>query len=119
MLKLRRSNTVGRQVKVRLPTENPNTFVEGTLTAQVRIKTKDELKQFADEELSDAEYVRELVASVEGLGDEDGNAITGDKAIDEVVSGPWSNYLTAAILQDYFEQFGEARVKNSKPSRRR
>ena len=54
-----------------------------------------------------------------GPTDADGNPISGDAALTELKSGPWSSFLQSAVLQAYFEQFGEARVKNSKPSRGR
>ncbi len=119
MLKLSKVITFSRQVKVRLPTDNPAVFNEGTITVGYRVKSKDEIKDLAARELSDQEYFDECVVSVDGLGDSDGNAISGDAALTETRSGNWSTYLLQAIISDYFEQYGEARVKNSKPSRGR
>ncbi|MCR6661825.1 MAG: hypothetical protein NVV60_01425 [Luteimonas sp.] len=119
MLKLKKTNTVARKVKVRLPTENPNSFNEGEILVRFKISTKDEIAERADRELSDREYIGEIVDSVEGLGDEDGNPIAGDAAMHEVYAGVWSAYLQSAIFQEYHEQYGVARVKNSKTSRGR
>lgn len=119
MLRLTKNNTIALAVKLRLPTDNPGTFNEGTITAQVVILSKDALRDLADADTTDAQYIDQLVKSVDGLGDADGNPISGDAALTELKSGPWSSFLQSAVLQAYFEQFGEARVKNSKPSRGR
>ncbi|KAF1692764.1 hypothetical protein CSC62_14110 [Pseudoxanthomonas jiangsuensis] len=112
-------DTITRPVTLRLPTQTAGKFQEGTINVQARIKTKDELTELADRGLTDLEYIDSLVVSVDGLGDANGNAITGEAALHEVKHGRWSTYLTTAIIQDYFEQFGDARAKNSKPSRGR
>ncbi|EMT5435850.1 hypothetical protein WMR10_001399 [Stenotrophomonas maltophilia] len=119
MLKLKKTATVSRPVKLRLPTDNPDTFNEGTITVGVKILTKEQLKDLADAEIHDTEYLRQILVSVSGLGDENGNPIEGDEALAEVYTGPWSTYLQNAILQDYWEHYGDVRVKNSKPSRGR
>ncbi|WP_296280550.1 hypothetical protein [Pseudoxanthomonas sp.] len=119
MLKLKKTAEVTRSVKVRLPTENPNAFNEGTITYKAKIKTKDELADLSERGYTDQEYVDELLTEVGGLGNEEGQPITGDDALREVKTGVWSVYLIGAILQDYFEQYGDARVKNSRPSRGR
>jgi len=119
MLKLTKTATVARPVKLRLPTDNPATFNEGTIPVGVKLLTKEQLKDLADAELHDTEYLRQILVSVSGLGDEDGHPIEGEAALAQVNTGPWSTYLQNAILQDYWEQYGEVRVKNSKPSRGR
>ncbi|WP_411832327.1 hypothetical protein [Pseudoxanthomonas mexicana] len=119
MLKLTKTALFALTAKLRLPTETPGTFNEGAITAKVKVKTKEQLLDMSEQGFTDIEYINELVDSVEGLGDENGQPITGDAAMHEVRSGAWSPFLQAAILAAYFEQFGEARVKNSKPSRGR
>jgi len=119
MLKLQKVSSVAMSVKLRLPTDNPNSFNEGTIACKVKILSKETLADLGDKGLTDAEYIDTLLLSVEGLGDEDGGAITGDAALAEVKTGAWSTFLQAAILAAYFEQFGDARVKNSKTSRGR
>lgn len=119
MLKLRKTNTITFPVKLRIPTDNPNSFNEGSITVQAKVKSKEELTEYAEKGLNDAEYLEEILVKVEGLGDEDDNPITGEAALAEVKTGLWSSFLTPAILQEYFERMGESRVKNSKPSRGR
>ncbi len=119
MLKLKKIDTIARQIKVRLPTDNPAVFNEGTLDVRFKIASKDEVVANAEKEQTDLEFFDQVVVSVDGLGDENGNAITGDAALKECKSGPWSVYLVNAILQDYWEQYGDARAKNSKTSRGR
>lgn len=119
MLKLSKTNLVALPVKLRLPTENPNTFNEGTITCKVVVLPKDRLAELSDASTPDAEYISEFLKSVEGLGDDEGKALVDDAALEAVRTGPWSTFLQAAILAAYFEQFGDARVKNSKTSRGR
>lgn len=119
MLRLIKSNTVSMPCKLRLPTENPAVFNEGSINCKVKILSKDEIRALGEAEPTDAEYIERLLVSVEGLGDEDGNPISGEAALAEVRTGQWSTFLQSAIIQAYFEQYGDARVKNSKPSRGR
>lgn len=117
MLKLTRTNVVALPVKLRLPTETAGKFLEGSITVRVKVLTKEEIAALSEKGTTDAEYIDQLVTSVEGLGDAEDNPLTGDAALAEVKSGLWSAFLQSAIIQAYFDQFGEARVKNSKPSR--
>ncbi len=119
MLKLSKATTFAHQVKVRLPTDKPDVFNEGTITVNYNIKSKDEFVELGDKGLSDQEYFDAAVNSVDGLGDSEGNPISGAEALAETKSGKWSTFLLSAIISDYFEQYGEARVKNSRPSRGR
>ncbi|KHS06603.1 hypothetical protein GGR74_002429 [Xanthomonas arboricola] len=119
MLRLTKSETVAMPVKLRLPTDNPNSFNEGTITCKVKVLPKDRVRELSDKETTDAEYLDLVLVDVDGLGDENGNAIKGDAALNEVRTGGWSTFLQNAIIQAYFEQYGDARVKNSKPSRGR
>lgn len=119
MLKLRKTNLITLPVKLKLPTDNPNSFNEGTITVQMLVKSKDELAEYRESDMLDADYIDVLLKKVEGLGDEDGAPINDEAAINEVKKGQWSGFLQPAILQTYFEALGESRVKNSKPSRAR
>lgn len=119
MLRLTKTETVALPVKLRLPTDNPNTFNEGTITCKVKILPKERMRDLTEQETTDAEYLEQILVDVEGLGDEAGNAISGIAALTEVRTGTWSTFLQAGILAAYFEQFGDARVKNSKTSRGR
>lgn len=119
MLRLTKTDTVALPVKLRLPTDNAATFNEGTVTCKVKILSKDRMRELSEKETTDAEYLDLFLVDVDGLGDEDGKPIAGEAALTEVRTGQWSTFLQAGILQAYFEQYGDARVKNSKPSRGR
>ncbi|WP_313036460.1 hypothetical protein [Stenotrophomonas acidaminiphila] len=119
MLLLTKTNVVSRAIKLRLPTERPNVFNEGDITVKVTLLPKDELRALLDADQGDAEFLRRILVSLDGLGDEAGTPISGDAALAEVYSGQWSAYLQNAIIQDYLEQYGDARAKNSKTSRGR
>ncbi|WP_295937046.1 hypothetical protein [uncultured Xanthomonas sp.] len=119
MLRLTKTDTVALPVKLRLPTDNPNAFNEGTITCKVKILAKDRISELTQQETSDVDYLRLILVGVDGLGNEDAVAISGEAALAEVYEGAWSTFLQAGILGAYFEQYGDARVKNSKPSRGR
>ncbi|MEF2154650.1 phage tail assembly chaperone [Luteimonas sp. FXH3W] len=115
MLKLKKTETFKMPVEIQLPDG-----ARGTLTFNVKYKSKADLKRMGDEEFTDEQYIAEiLVGAPEGLGDENGNAITGDEALREFNDGVYSAFLQNAFLQEFFARFGEARVKNSKSSRLR
>ncbi|MGH8039287.1 MAG: hypothetical protein ACREPD_16230 [Stenotrophomonas sp.] len=119
MLRLSKTDSVLLPVTLRIPTDKPGAFNEGSIDVLVKVLSKERLKEMSEQEVSDADHIKEFVKSVTGLGDADGNPITGEEALNEVLNGTWSNFLQTAILQAYFGQFGEARVKNSKTSRGR
>ncbi len=81
--------------------------------------SKDRISELTQQDTSDGDYLRLILVSVDGLGNEDGSPINGEPALAEVYDGAWSTFLQAGILGAYFEQYGDARVKNSKPSRGR
>lgn len=105
------------KVELAIPPENPK--MKGFLNVDFFVKTKDEVKELGEEGLDDSEYFSRLVSSVRGLGGADGEALTGQAALDEVQQGKYSMWMVPAIIQAYFEQYGEARRKNSKGSSRR
>lgn len=119
MLRLSKSDTVAMQVRLSIPTDKPTVFNEGTIDCQVKILSKQRLKELQEQETGDAEYLKEILQSVTGLGDADGNPLVGEEALANVYEGTWSTFLQPAIVQSYFAQFVEARVKNSKPLRGR
>lgn len=119
MLRLARTNTVHLPVELRIPTDQPNVFATGTIQCQVKILAREEIKAIQDNPVEDEEYLRKILVSVAGLGDADGKAIEGDAALEEVFNGSFFAFLQPAIIGAYFDQFGRAHVKNSKPSRGR
>ena len=91
---------------------------KGTFKGNAILRTKPENKALLDridkgEFADDEAIVRELYQSFEGLPCESG------QEFDFVLKGEASAYLTPAVIQAYYEQYGEGRVKNSKPSRGR
>lgn len=119
MLRLSKTDSVHMPVTLRIPTDKAGVFSEGTIDCHVKILPKERLKELQAEDTADLEYIKEILRSVSGLGDAEGNAITGEDALAQVYQGTWSTFLQPAIVQAYFAQFVEARVKNSKPSRGR
>lgn len=92
--------------------------VKGQFIANAKIKSKPENKAILDridsgELADDADLIRELFEGFEGL------PVEADKAFDYVLNGPISAYLVPALIQAYYEQYGQARVGNSKQRSRR
>lgn len=117
MLKLTKVDSVVRPVAVRLPTEQENVFNEGTIRVRFKIKSKDEVVELS--KLADREFIANVVTEVIGLGNDQGEALTGQAALAEVQDGLYSAYLQQAIVAEYWDHFGDARAKNSRTSRGR
>lgn len=108
-------DTFKRQVAFAIPPEDPK--VEGYLTIEFRALSKRQVQELLDRELDDVEMFGELVHAVHGLGGPNGETLTGQAALDEVTQGQLSMWLVPGIVQDYFEQYGQARRGNSKRRR--
>lgn len=100
--------------------------VRGHFIGHARVRSKADNKallerysDFQGEGDPDEGFVRDLYDSFIGLGDENGQELTGEAAFDAVLKGPLSAYLTPAVVQAYFEQYGEARTGNSGKRRSR
>jgi hypothetical protein len=110
-LQLKEATTFELSIKIDCP------VASGSFTADAKVRTKPEFKALLDrvqaDELTDEQVVRELVTGFKGLPCEAG------KEFEFVLTGPASAYLIPAVIQAYFEQFGEARTGNSKRSRGR
>lgn len=105
------------KVDLVIPPENP--VMKGYITVYYRPKTKSEVKALVDEQREDIDYFTDLVTEVQGLQSAEGVVLEGDAAIEECKTGKLSMWLMAAIIQAYFEQYGEARRKNFNRSQRR
>jgi hypothetical protein len=114
---LKEVTTFTLKVELAIPPENPR--MKGFLSVEYFVMSKDDVKQLGEEGLEDAEYFAKLVSAVHGLAGVDGQPLIGIAALDEVRAGKYSMWLVPAIIQAYFEQYGEARRKNSKGSSRR
>jgi len=119
MLKLSKTSAITLPVSVRLPTDDVGKHNEGTLNVRFHLLPREEVAALVQQEISDRQCIERIVIAVDGLGDEKGQPLSGADALAAVLDGPWSGYLQMAIIGDYFEHFGQARVKNLRPSRGR
>ncbi|AZF88132.1 tail assembly chaperone [Microcystis phage Me-ZS1] len=89
----------------------------GTFVGVAKIKSKPENKalfeRISNEGMEDEEVLREIYETFKGLPCDPG------KEFDYLLNGPISAYLVPAALQAYLEQYNQARVGNSRPSRAR
>ncbi len=122
-LKLAIVATAPIRIGISIPPENPT--IKGHFIGHAKLRSKVEnkelLEKFGDwegEGDADAALVRELYEGFEGLGDDTGE-LKGEAAFTAVLTGPLSSYLTPAVVQAYFEQYGEARRGNSGKRRSR
>lgn len=114
---MKEMNTFPLRVDLVIPPENP--IMRGYITVDAVVKSKEEFKVLAEADMDDVEYFAQIVQAVHGLGDANGNPIEGEAAMREVQTGRLSMYYIPAIVSAYFEQYGEARQKNSRKSSRR
>lgn len=109
-------DTFQMKVHIAIPAENP--LIEGFITVDYAVLSPDERDDLNKQKLSDEEYFKRLVKGIHGLGSPDtGEALAGEAAIQEVLKGKYALYLRTAILERYWEQYGEALQGNS-PKRR-
>ncbi len=144
MLKLVPTNTFAATVSVRLPTDNPNVDCEGDFVARFKYlkaaafqavqRDMADLVQtlmrassvVADEDtvapsFADLTYYRrkllsDVLVSVEGIADENGEPYPAAKQI-EIVND--SVALLNAVSEAFFASYQKAPTKNSKTSRKR
>ena len=108
--------TFTRKIDIAIPPEKP--VITGFIEVDYFIKSKPEVKELSDLNLTDEEYLPRIASNIRGLGGEKPeDAITGDAAFVEVLTGKYSMYLVPAIVTDYFEQYGQARRGNSRTRR--
>jgi len=119
MLKLSKTNTITLPVSIRLPTDDAGKSNEGTIKVRCNLLPQQDVAEMVDASISDSEVIDRILVEVIGLGDADGQPISGADALDVVLTSPWSRHLQMAIVGEYFDHFGQARVKNSRPSRGR
>lgn len=120
-LTTKKIDTAPLKIAVAIPPENPQ--IKGYFVGRAKIRSKAENKALFERidsgELSDDEaLVRELYEGFDGLANEQGPCV-GEAAFQELLTGHLSAYLVPAVIQAYYEQYGEARQGNSKRSRGR
>ena len=91
----------------------------GKLTFDCKVKTKPQITELQDKGLSDAEYFNEIVTGVHGAPGPDGEELTGQAAMDWVLTGDASMWVLPGFIAEYFEQYGDARRKNGRKLPRR
>lgn len=109
--------TTKMDVQLAIPPEDP--IMRGTLRIEVRILSKNEITEAQEDGVKDLEFYDRIVVGIEGLGSPDGQLLGPQEAIKEARNGELSMYFVPAIILSYYEQFGEARRKNSQTSRKR
>ncbi len=115
-------DTANIKITVAVPPENPQ--VKGYFTGKAIIRTKqannDLFDRIEESTVEDDEaFVRELYTGFTGLGNANGPVVGDEESFQEVLTGPLSAYLVPAVIQAYYEQYGEARKGNFQKSRRR
>lgn len=117
-------HTAPLKITIAIPPENPT--IRGYFTGHAKVRSKAEntallerYQDWSEDGDSDESLVRELYDGFSGLGDENGQELSGEAAFDAVLSGPLSAYLVPAVVQAYFAQYGEARQGNSARRRSR
>lgn len=111
--------TVAIKIQVAVPPEKPE--VQGFFIGNAIIRTRPEQQALLDrvdngEFETEEQILREMYTGFEGLGTEANGdqALTGENAWSELLTGPLSGYLPTAAIQAYYAQYADARRKNSK-----
>jgi hypothetical protein len=94
--------------------------LQGFISVDFAVMSPPEFKEFTAEDLTADEQLRRVVRAVRGMPSDDGQrALEGDEAIEACVNGRFAMWIKLAIVEFFFSQYGEARVKNSPRSRGR
>lgn len=94
--------------------------LQGYINIDFLLMSPQEFEDFAKEDLSAKEQLQRVVQSVHGMPSDDGQReLEGQEAIDAVLGGRYALWIKPAIVEFFFTQYGEARVKNSPRSRGR
>lgn len=111
--------TAAIKIQVAIPPEKPT--IQGFITGHAIIRTRPEQQALLDkvdagDYETEEQVLREMYTGFDGLGNEakGDEALTGDEAWTELLTGPLSGYLPTAAIQAYYAQYGDARRKNSK-----
>lgn len=114
-------------VKIEIDLDTNAGRIKGHFTGHARIRSKPQLKEFADRlqkladdgaDDADGVILREMFTGFDGLANEDG-PLTGDAAFEEVLNGPLSVPLTRLAMDAYWAQLNGAREGNARPLRAR
>jgi hypothetical protein len=109
-------STFRRKIDLVIPPENPE--LRGHIHVDFKIMTKPQIKDLAEQGLTDEEYLPKIAEAIHGLGHpETDEPLVGEAAFKEALEGQFSMYIPNAIVEDYFAQYGQARKGNSRPRR--
>lgn len=99
--------------------------IQGSITGHAIVRSKPEIRNFFERveagefKDNDKAMLQELYKGFDGLENEEGVYCEGDMAFDEILTGKFSSYLTPAVIQAYYDHYGEARQGNFKGPRAR
>lgn len=136
---LKAVTTLPLRVDIAIPPERPE--IEGFLTCKQIVRSRPEMER-VQQMLADGDFENDadllqnapapvdangvaigpkgLYSEINGLTDSTGRELKSyDEAINEVVNGPFSVYLVAALVRKYFGSMAEAPGKISRRSRGR
>lgn len=120
-LKITTISTEPMKIHLAIPPEKP--IIKGYITAHAKLRSKAEMKQFG-EDIQDNVYdddiavLKEMYTGIDGLGTDTDN-ISGDAVWDFLLNDKVGSYIVPALIQAYFDQYNDARQKNSARSRSR
>lgn len=97
MFKLKKDSTFKHNVEVSFPSENGTGFTKGSFIAT--FKALDEDKIAALDDASDGRLLTAVLMGVEGVADEDGNALpSNEDTVQAVINNP---FASAALVREY------------------
>jgi hypothetical protein len=110
--------TAALTINIAIPPEKPT--IQGCFIGHAIIRSKPEQQKLLDrvdnnEFETEEQVLREMFTGFDGIGREGSDqALEGEEAWTELLTGPLSAFLMSAAMQAYFATYGDARRKNSK-----
>lgn len=122
-LNLKKKATVEIRIEIAIPPENPE--IKGHLMCDAIIRGTKQMAEL-QERIDNGELVTQedllvrgpLYTNIRGLGNDDGECDTYDKALKEVTEGIYSSYLVPALVQGYFKHYNKDPVAKNLPRSR-
>lgn len=114
-------------IKINIDLDTDAGPIKGFFTGHASIRSKAELKAFAErlaklaedgDSDADSTILHEMYEKFDGLENASG-ALTGEAAFSEILSGPLSVHLTRAATEAYWSHLAGAREGNARPARAR
>lgn len=111
-LNLKRADTFTAKVAF-----NVQNVMDGYLNVTYPVMSPTQFDEFLKEELTPDEQFDRVVLAVDGMPDADtGEVLEGQAAVTAARNGKFALWTRGALVIHFMEQFGDARVKNSKRS---